>query len=400
MAVRALPFDDAEAASLSTVEQVEAHIDRLQEIAESHGADVVHAALDIGIALRRGRELFKGEHRKGFRQWANDRWGYKHSYVQTLMELADPLNVQRAGRLLQDDPDLTVRRLMGIIREETKDKTRAPGRTPHIPEASTPDDILIEVLDAGKPLSEDMRAFIGTGVDLVLTSWPYCLAENNAGYVDFDDYSDWLAAAQTWAQRLAAVLAPNGRAIVNLPLDVRKGHPKPRPIAFDGLQLLADAGLEYETAIVWEKASAGKQKSNTVKRGSVISPNAPAVSTGDELLLVVHKGEWNLGRPGEPTDLDAAALEWTNAHWTIAGASDRNYPHVMPRALAERCIQLFSFPGDLVADFHCGRGTVPCAALRLGRRFAGGDLNPFAVSLARRNVESASQEPGKPASAK
>jgi site-specific DNA-methyltransferase (adenine-specific) len=60
-----------------------------------------------------------------------------------------------------------------------------------------------------------------------------------------------------------------------------------------------------------------------------------------------------------------------------------------PESLAERCIRIASQPGDLVLDPFVGSGTTALAAARLGRRFAGCELNPEYVELARRRLETA-----------
>ncbi len=60
-----------------------------------------------------------------------------------------------------------------------------------------------------------------------------------------------------------------------------------------------------------------------------------------------------------------------------------------PESLAERCIRIASRPGDLVLDPFVGSGTTALAAARLGRRFAGCELNPEYVELARRRLETA-----------
>ncbi|HET8630248.1 MAG TPA: site-specific DNA-methyltransferase [Thermomicrobiales bacterium] len=58
---------------------------------------------------------------------------------------------------------------------------------------------------------------------------------------------------------------------------------------------------------------------------------------------------------------------------------------MFPPALAERCLALTSRPGDLVLDPFSGAGTAGLAALRLGRRFVGVELNPeYARAAARR----------------
>lgn len=377
---------DEDLARLS-LEQLEDRIDRLDGAAQQSGREAVLSKVEIGRCLA----VRKAQQPKGFVSWAKKRWGYSQQYGTVLMFLAE--NHARVRDLLDSDPQLPLRKVASALKQELKDSTEATPRAQHLFPVATPEDVVLEVLDAALPLPPRAAAFVERhgGVQLLVTSWPFCLGQTERGYVDYTDYGTWTRYAGAWADQIETVLAPNGRAIVNLPLDIRKDQPRPRPMAFDGLRLLLMSGvLHYEAAIVWRKSDNG-HKSNSRARGSVVSPNAPALATGDELLLVVHKGEWNLGRPGEPNDLDAAALEWTNAEWTITGESDKDYAHVLPRELVDRCIKLLSFPGDLVADLHCGRGTVAVAAMQLGRPFVGGDVNPYAVALATRRVQSAFQ---------
>ena len=58
------------------------------------------------------------------------------------------------------------------------------------------------------------------------------------------------------------------------------------------------------------------------------------------------------------------------------------YPAEKPPEISEILINQSSGPGELVADPFMGSGSVGVAALRLGRRFAGNDLNSDAVRLA------------------
>ena len=59
----------------------------------------------------------------------------------------------------------------------------------------------------------------------------------------------------------------------------------------------------------------------------------------------------------------------------------RGYPAEKPVKVSEIVISQSSQPGDVVADPFMGSGSVGVAALRLGRRFIGTDLNPEAVQL-------------------
>ncbi|MYA07672.1 MAG: site-specific DNA-methyltransferase [Holophagales bacterium] len=59
------------------------------------------------------------------------------------------------------------------------------------------------------------------------------------------------------------------------------------------------------------------------------------------------------------------------------------YPTQKPRVLLERIITASSNVGDLVLDPFCGCGTTVDAANRLGRKWVGIDISPFAARLVR-----------------
>ena len=83
----------------------------------------------------------------------------------------------------------------------------------------------------------------------------------------------------------------------------------------------------------------------------------------------------------------------------------RGYPAEKPVAVSEIIIGQSSQPGDVVADPFMGSGSVGVAAVKLGRRFIGTDLNPEAVQLSgqrlrqlaegtQANVTTSTAEPG------
>lgn len=59
------------------------------------------------------------------------------------------------------------------------------------------------------------------------------------------------------------------------------------------------------------------------------------------------------------------------------------YPTQKPEALLERILLASSNPGDLVADFFCGSGTLPLVAVRQGRSFLACDATWRAVHTTR-----------------
>jgi DNA modification methylase len=73
--------------------------------------------------------------------------------------------------------------------------------------------------------------------------------------------------------------------------------------------------------------------------------------------------------------------------------------HIAPLQLdaIERCIELWTNPGDLVYDPFGGIGSVPYQAVKMGRRGLGCELKESYYIQACKNLEIASQEAKKPA---
>ena len=84
-----------------------------------------------------------------------------------------------------------------------------------------------------------------------------------------------------------------------------------------------------------------------------------------------------------PTDVWWMTIVPTN------GSERTGYPTQKPLGLARRIIAASSDPGDLVADFFCGSGTVGVAAKELGRSYLLVDSNPEAIEIARQRLSEA-----------
>lgn len=73
--------------------------------------------------------------------------------------------------------------------------------------------------------------------------------------------------------------------------------------------------------------------------------------------------------------------------WTFnTERADRLHPTQKPLDLMERCILLFTNPGDLVVDPFAGSGTTLVAAQKHGRRYIGCDLEQRYVEAARKRL--------------
>lgn len=95
-----------------------------------------------------------------------------------------------------------------------------------------------------------------------------------------------------------------------------------------------------------------------------ISGDRPAVF-GDALAIMHRKGRKVWNGHGSP------------AVWIYGiERKDRCHPTQKPLGLMLALVRLFSNPGELIWDPYMGSGTTGIAALRLGRRFVGHEINP------------------------
>jgi site-specific DNA-methyltransferase (adenine-specific) len=215
-------------------------------------------------------------------------------------------------------------------------------------------------------------------VDLIATSPPYGLEQAYGTGDDAADYQAWLAALKTWLGELWRVAQPGwGRLCLNVPLDRDLGGWE--PVSADVVQCARLVGWQFRTWIIWDKGQAGAG----TDRGSIDSASAPNVTAPAESVLVFYRGSWRRDGPAAmPHD---RWQEWCGPRglWRFPGVDDPVHPTPFPEELPERCITLFSFPEDVVADPFVGRGTTAAVAARLGRVAWAADRDPKCVQRAR-----------------
>lgn len=69
------------------------------------------------------------------------------------------------------------------------------------------------------------------------------------------------------------------------------------------------------------------------------------------------------------------------------------HPTEKPVALLEYLIRTYSDPGDTVLDFCMGSGSTGAAAMKLGRKFVGCELNPQTFQTAKQRITSTVSQP-------
>lgn len=119
-----------------------------------------------------------------------------------------------------------------------------------------------------------------------------------------------------------------------------------------------------------------------------------------DYILVFRKPGQNT-QPIQPDITNEQWIEWARPIWygiresdtlQVAEARDGDDErHICPLQLGtiERCIRLWSNPGDLVLSPFTGIGSEGYEAVRLGRKFVGFELKPSYAEVAARNLRTA-----------
>lgn len=241
--------------------------------------------------------------------------------------------------------------------------------------------------------SRSMTQIPDDSVALVVTSPPYFAGKAyetalGQGHIPAD-YLEYLSMVSDVLRECRRVLEPGGRLVVNV---ANLGRKPFRSLAGDVTAILQDElHLLLRGEIVWWKQ---RGSSGSCAWGSFRSAANPVLRDTTERLIVASKGRFDravsvkkrakAGLPAHSTISVDEFLEATLDVWEFQpeSATRVNHPAPFPVALVERCIQLYSFAGDLVLDPFMGSGTTAVAARRLGRHFVGFDADPTYVERA------------------
>ncbi len=134
------------------------------------------------------------------------------------------------------------------------------------------------------------------------------------------------------------------------------------------------------------------------QRGEYVWGKRTTDKNANEQLLRVYEVALVLSRTPEPP----RGPEALPTVWAVVGGYDDdaeaarwgNHPHHKPFSVLEPLVRTWSRPGDWVLDPFAGSGSMPSAALRLGRRSACLEVEPeWAERVGRRLRETVSATP-------
>ena len=224
-------------------------------------------------------------------------------------------------------------------------------------------------------------------VQLVVTSPPY-----NASKVYDDDLSlqEYLQLLEEVFSECYRVLSPGGRMVVNVANLGRKPY---IPLSTYINNIMLSLGFLMRGEIIWDKsASAG----SSCAWGSFQSASNPCLRDIHEYLLVFSKGDYKMPRSKKEREngrIDTIEkqefIDHTKSIWRFATerASRVNHPAPFPVELPRRCIELYTFAGDVVLDPFNGSGTTCVAAKQTGRTYIGVDLSSEYCQIAEERLK-------------
>ena len=220
-----------------------------------------------------------------------------------------------------------------------------------------------------------IRAMPAGSVDLICTDPPYNLGSYSTGNIvmswrtDFNnDVADWDQGSfepAEWLTEFRRVLKPSGNLFAFTSYNLLGRWHEAFDPAFDTFQI-----------VVWHKTNPPPK----LYRAGFLNSCELIVAAWDRGHV------WNFGRQREMHNFIEAP---------ICGGRERVkdpvHPTQKPLKVLRQLIEWGSREGDLVLDPFMGVGSTGVAAVELGRRFIGIELEPAYVAAAQRRIEQLSR---------
>jgi len=179
------------------------------------------------------------------------------------------------------------------------------------------------------------------------------------------------------------VLVIGGRACINIANVGRKPY---IPYHKFIINSMLRVGFLMRGEVIWNKgAGAGA----STAWGSWMSPSNPTLRDTHEYILMFSKTKFTRGSHGRHSTIKRDEfLEFTKSIWEFSPESAERvgHPAPFPVELPYRCIQLYTFEGEVVLDPFCGVGTTCIAAVRTNRHFVGFDIDTEYVKKAEKRL--------------
>jgi DNA modification methylase len=256
---------------------------------------------------------------------------------------------------------------------------------------------------------EILKGFPNNSIDLIFTSPPYAdQRQTSYGGVSPDGYVDWFLPKTAQFLR---VLKPTGTFIFNIKERVVNGERHTYVIEL--ILAMRKQGWLWTEEFMWHKKNSYPGKWPNRFRDNwerLIQFNKQKKFKMYQEAVMIPVGDWAKERLANLSETDKIRDEskvgsgfgknvsnWlgrdkvypTNVIHMATECANRNHSATFPTALPAWFIKLFTERGDIILDPFVGSGTTALAAIQLGRKYIGIDINEEFFELARRRVSSA-----------
>jgi len=253
---------------------------------------------------------------------------------------------------------------------------------------------------------EVLKKYPDNFFDLIFTSPPYADQRvNTYGGIKPDHYVDWFLPK---SYQFLRVLNPSGTFILNIKERVVNGER--HTYVIDLIKKMKEQGWLWTEEFVWHKKNSFPGKWPNRFRDSwerLIQFNKSKKFNFYQDEVMVPVGDWAKTRLSHLSEKDKTRDEskvnsgfgknvsnWvgrskvypTNVLHFATECSNKNHSAVFPVRLPRWFIKLFTKPNDIVLDPFSGSGSTGVAALQLGRKFVGIDINEDYINLARNRI--------------
>jgi len=221
-------------------------------------------------------------------------------------------------------------------------------------------------------------------IHLMVTSPPYNVGKEYDEDLTLGEYLDFIEEVMREVYR---VLVWGGRVCFNV---ANLGRRPYIPLHAYLIERFEKVGFLFRGEVIWDKGDAVSGASTAW--GSWMSAANPIIRDQHEYIIILSKGGFKRDRRGrEDTIKREEFLEFTRSVWRFPPESAQKvgHPAPFPEDLPYRCIQLYTFKGDVVLDPFAGSGTTCVAAVKSGRHCVGIEVNEEYVKMAESRLREA-----------
>lgn len=224
---------------------------------------------------------------------------------------------------------------------------------------------------------EILRKLPSSCIHLMVTSPPYNVGKEYDEDLTLGEYLDFIEEVMHEVYR---TLVWGGRVCFNV---ANLGRRPYVPLHAYLIEVFEKIGFLFRGEIIWDKGDAVSGASTAW--GSWQSAVNPTLRDQHEYILVLSKGDFKREKKNKVDTITRDEfLEYSKSVWRFMpeSATRVRHPAPFPEELPYRCIQLYSFRGDVVLDPFVGSGTTCVVAHKTGRHFIGIDINEEYVKIA------------------